>query len=171
MVSLQIKILFDTLKWNVTKISYFPIYLVILTWGSAYKTRNQTKQNHSIRLIVFAQAFRYQTNSAFPLLNLLDALTVNNVYQLQDLKCTHLWHKSLLPFQNFFQYPRNVHSCTRRYASRKNLFKFKVRTNFAKQTNAYMATVLWGNIPANLKKLNVFNFSKQLKLYCLNNNL
>ena len=30
---------------------------------------------------------------------------------------------------------------------------------------ACMATVLWDSIPANLKELNVFNFSKQLKLY------
>ena len=70
-------------------------------------------------------------------------------------------------FQNFLHYARNVHSYNTRYAFRKNLYKLKVRTNSGKQTIAYMATVLWDSIPANLKELNVFNFSKQLKLYLL----
>ena len=74
-------------------------------------------------------------------------------------------------FQSFFHYARNVHSYNTRYASReltitKN-YKLKVRTNSGKQTIAYMATVLWDSIPANLKELNVFDFSKQLKLYLL----
>ena len=30
-----------------------------------------------------------------------------------------------------------------------------------------MATALWDSVPANLKDLNVFNFSKQLKQYLL----
>ena len=53
------------------------------------------------------------------------------------------------------------------YASRENLYKLKVRTNSGKQTIAYMANVLWDSIPANSKDLNVFNFSKSLKLYLL----
>ena len=43
----------------------------------------------------------------------------------------------------------------------------KVRTNSGKQTIAFKATVLWENIPTHLRDLNVFNFSKQLKLYLL----
>ena len=127
----------------------FPyISCAILAWGSAYKThinKVQTKQNHSMQLIFFAQTFGYQTHSALPLLNLFDVLTVNNVYRLHVLKFTHLWHKSLLPsvFQNFFRhYTRNVHSYNTRYASRENLYKLKVRTNSGKQTITYMATVL-----------------------------
>ena len=63
----------------------FPyISYAILAWGSAYKThinKVQTKQNHSIRLIFFARTFGEQTDSALPLLNLLDVLTVNNIYK------------------------------------------------------------------------------------------
>ena len=83
------------------------------------------------------------------------------------------WHKSLLPsvLQNFFHYAKNMHSYNTRYASReKNLYKLKVHTNSGKQTIAYMATVLWDSIPVNLKEFNVFNFSKQLKLYLLSDN-
>ena len=62
-----------------------------------YKThinKVQTKQNHFIRLIFFARTFGDQTASALPLLNLLDVLTVNNVYRLPALKFTHSWHKA-----------------------------------------------------------------------------
>jgi len=148
------------------------ISYAILAWGSAYKThinKVQTKQNHSIRLIFFARTFGEPTDSALPLLNLLDVLTVNNIYKFQTLKFTHLWHKGLLPklFQDFFQYAGNVHGYNTRYAPRKNLYMSKVRTNSGKQSISYTATVLWDNIPIHLKELNVFNFSKQLKHYLL----
>ena len=127
----------------------------------------QTKQNHSIRLIFFARTFDEQTDGALPLLNLLDVPTVNNIYKFQALKFTHLWHKGLLPslFQDFFQYAGNVHEYDTRYASRKNLYISKVRTNSGKQTITYTAAVLWDNLPIHLEKLNVFKFSKQLKHY------
>ena len=79
----------------------FPyISYAILAWGSAYKThinKVQTKQNHSIRLIFFARTFGEQTDSALPLLNLLDVLTVNNIYKFQTLIFTHHCHKGILP--------------------------------------------------------------------------
>ena len=82
------------------QISYSLIYpcisYAILAWGSVYKThidRIQTKQNHSARLsIFFATAYGEHTESALPLLNLLDVLAVHNVYRFQILKFTYLWH-------------------------------------------------------------------------------
>ena len=62
----------------------------IIAWGSAYKThlkRLQSKQNTVLRLMFFATTSGPYTESALPSLNLLDVLTVNNVYRL------HLWHK------------------------------------------------------------------------------
>ena len=81
------------------------MHYAILAWGSAYKThinKLQTKQNHSIRFIFFARTSRDQTDSAVPLLNLLDVLTVNNVYRLQALKFTNSWDKGLLHDQACF---------------------------------------------------------------------
>ena len=54
------------------------------------------------------------------MLNLLDVLTVHNVYRFQILKFTYLWHKDLLPkpFSNYFQYASNVHKYNTRYASK-----------------------------------------------------
>ena len=68
------------------------ISYAILAWGSAYKThidKIQTKQNHSARLIFFATAYGEHTESALPLLNFLDVLTVHNVYRFQILKFTY----------------------------------------------------------------------------------
>ena len=97
------------------------------------------------------------------LLNLLDVLTVNNVYRLHILKCTYLWHKGLLPvlFQNYFQYASSIHGYNTRYASKQNLYKPKERTNTGKQTVAFAASVLWDDIPVDLKNLNAFKFSKK----------
>ena len=107
------------------------------------------------RLIFFARTLGELTESALPPLNLLDVLTVNNVYRLHILKFTHLWHKGLLPvlFQNYFQYAR--------YASKpQNLYKPKERTNTGKQTVTFSASVLWDDSPVDLKNLNAFKFSK-----------
>ena len=54
--------------------------------------------------------------SALRYLNLLDVLTVNNVYRLYTLKFTHLW---LLPnvFDKLFQYASSRHTYNTRDAS------------------------------------------------------
>ena len=136
------------------------ISYAILAWGSAYKTHTcidkiQTKQNHSATLIFFATAYGEHTESALPLLNFLDVLTVHNVYGFQILKFTYLWHKGLLPklFSNYFQYGSNVHKYNTRYASKQNLYVKKVRTNKGKQTIGYAACIIWDKVPLNLKEL------------------
>ena len=120
------------------------ISYAILAWGSAYKThidKIQAKQNHSARLIFFATTYGEQ-ESALPLLNLFDVLTVHKIYRVQILKFTYLWHKGLLPklFSNYFQYASNVHKYNTRYAS--------------KQTIGYAACTVWDKIPLTLKELN-----------------
>ncbi len=61
------------------------------------------KQNHEIRLIFSVKLYAKDTASALPLLNLLDILTVQNIYRLHALKFIYAWHKDLLPhiFDNF----------------------------------------------------------------------
>ena len=89
----------------------------IIAWGSAYKThlkRLQSKQNTVLRLMFFATTSGPYTESALSFLNLLDVLTVNNVYRLHALKFTHLRHKGHLPslFDNLFQYASYRHTRT-----------------------------------------------------------
>ena len=50
----------------------------ILAWGSVYKThikKIQVKQNDTVRLIFYARMFGRETESAKPLLNLLDIIS------------------------------------------------------------------------------------------------
>ena len=132
------------------------ISYAILAWGSAYKThidKIEAKQNHSARLIFFfisfATTYGEHTESTLPLLNLLDVLTIHNVYRFQVLKFTYLWQKRLLPklFSNYFQYASNVHNYNTRYTSKQNLYVKKVRTNTGKQTIGYAACTVWDKIP------------------------
>ena len=109
------------------------------------------------------------TESALPLLNLLDMLTVYNIYSLHVLKFAHLWHKGLLPdvFRNTFEYASEVHTYNTRYATQKNLYKPRVRTNTGKQMISFQAIDLWKSVPQNLKDLNVYTFSKTIKHFLL----
>ena len=102
------------------------------------------------------------TKSALPLLNLLDMLTVYNTYSLHLLKFAHLWHKGLLPdvFRNTFEYVSEVHSYSTRYATQKNLYKPRVRTNTGNKIISFKAIDLWKSVPQNLKDLNVYTFLK-----------
>ena len=163
---------FPQMKQIYYSLIYPYISYAILAWGSAYKThinKIQIKQNHFARLIFFATDHGEHTESALPLLNLLDVLTVHNVYRFHILKFTYLWHKGLLPkpFSNYFQYASNVHKYNTRYASKQNLYVKKVRTNMGKQAIGYAACVIWDEIPLKLKELSVYQFSKQLKPYLL----
>ena len=87
-----------------------------------------------MRLIFFARTFGRETESAKPLLNLLDLLTVDNIYRLEVLKFSHSWHNGLLPevFDNTFQYARNIHRYNTRYTAKQNFYKYEVKTNAGK---------------------------------------
>ena len=99
--------------------------------------------------ISFATTYGEHTESKLPLLNLLDVLTIHNVYRFQILKFTYLWQKRLLPklFSNYFQYASNVHKYNTRCASKQNLHVKKVRTNTGLQTIGYAACTVWDKIP------------------------
>ena len=147
---------------------YPHISYAIVAWGRAYEThvnKLQVKQNHFARVVFFIVLYGENTPSALPLLNLLDLLTINNVYQFKALKFIHDWHKQSLPslFNNSFHYAKNVHSHNSRYASQNNLYKSRFRTNMGKRTISAMPTNIWQNLSSNLKELNKFIFKKNVK--------
>ena len=86
------------------------------------------KGNNILRLIFYAKTFGRETKSAKPLLNLLDILTVDNIYRLEVLKFSHLWHNSLLPevFHDIFQYARKMHRYKTRYTAKQNFISIKL---------------------------------------------
>ena len=111
----------EQLKQLYYNIIYPHISHGILSWGSTCKTHLQnlqTKLNHVVRLIFFATAYGPSTVSALPLLNLLDILTVENVFGFFVLKLTCRWHKGELPdiFQDFSRYASSGHAYNTRYA-------------------------------------------------------
>ena len=87
----------------------------------------------------FAVSYGKHTESALPLLNLLNILTVNNVFYLHVSKFTHSLLKKKLPlsFQSVM-YLMCILIIYTRYASKQNLYKSSVRTNTGKQTLLYI---------------------------------
>ena len=157
-------------SWHSSPLTY--ISYSILSWGSVYKThikKIQVKQNHTVRLIFLARTFGRETESAKLLLNLLDILTVENIYRLEILKFSHSWHNGLLPevFDSIVQYARNIHGYNTRYTGKQNFYKYKVKTNAGKQSVSYMAIDIWKDLPSSLKDLSVFAFPKYIKRYLL----
>lgn len=148
------------------------ISYAIEAWGSTYKTniqKVQCKQNHIIRIIFFATLYGKYTDSAKPLINLLNIHTVQNVYRLHILKFVHKWHKGLLPntFNNIFTQAKNVHAYNTRYATKGNLYKPRVRTNIGKQSLSYTGSNIWADLPYELKILSVLSFDKKVKAYLM----
>ena len=86
----------------------------------------------------------------------------------------HLWHIGALPsiFNSLFKYAGDVHSYNTRYASDRNLYKSKVRTNIGKQSISFMAIDIWNSIPVelNLAKKHTL-FPKTLNSTYLKNKL
>ena len=106
----------------------------------------------------------------FNRVDIVQLLTVNNVYRLHALKFTLLWHKNLLPtnFRDFF----NSSMLTIYMLIIPDTPLAKTSTNrqserTGKQSISYMASVFWNDTPSYLKNLNVFQFCKQIKVYLL----
>ena len=113
----------DQLKQIYYNLIYPYLSYAVIAWGSAYKTHLQTlqsEQNTVLRLMFFVTTSGPYTESALPFLNLLDILTVDNVYHLHALKFTRMRHKGLLPkvFDNLFQYAKSRYTYNTRYVSK-----------------------------------------------------
>ena len=135
------------------------ISYAILAWGSGAKTqikKVQTKQNTVIRTIFFATTRGKNTENAFPLMNLIDILTVTSIFKLQALKFAHRWLSKALPniFENYFQYANDIHSRNTRYASKKI---FISRAQEPRSSNQDLLT--------SLKNLNTFTFPGKVKKF------
>jgi hypothetical protein len=90
------------------------------------------------------------TKSALPYLNMLEILSVDNLYRLSALKFTPLWHKGQLPriFDSLFQYTSDVHTYNTRYSSKQK----------GKQITSFAFIDLWKAFLNNLKTWMFFVF-------------
>ena len=114
----------------------------------------------------YSKTFGKETESAKPLLNLLDVLTVDNIYRLEILKFAHLWHNGLLPrvFDDIFKYAGNRHGYNTRYTAKQNFYKHRVNTNVGKQSVTFMAIDIWKDLPSyfRLKCISISQENKTL---------
>ena len=99
------------LKQLYYSLAYPYLTYAIVAWGSSYQTqvkKIQIKQNHIIRIFFFSKLYGKNTESALPLINLLDLLTVNNIFKLQSLKFIYQWVTNQLPsiFDNYFYFAK-----------------------------------------------------------------
>ena len=167
---LQLKQLYYTLI-------YPYITYAIVAWGSAYKChlqKIQVKQNHVIRLIFFAKLYGKETDSALPLLNLLELLTVENIFHLNILKLVHKWHSNLLPkhFDSWFKYANKRHNYNTRYSSKSNLCIPASKTNLGKQSISFIAVKIWEKLPQTTRLIsNTKSFSKMAKCHLLSHQI
>ena len=127
------------------------ISYAILAWGSGSKTqikKVQTKQNIVIRTIFFATSHGKNTESALPLLNLLDILSVTSI-----LRCKHL----------------NLHidGIIKHYQTSlttiSSMLMIFTRTKIGKQSVSSIVVDLWQDLSTSLKNLNTFTFPGKVK--------
>ena len=119
-------------------------------------------------MLFFAPLYGKSTESALPLMNLLDILTVENIFTLQLLKFSHQWHKKQLPsiFDEHLHYASDVHSYHTRYAAKGNFYTARLRTNAGKKTTPALAVDCWRQLPSEMKNLSNFNFPKKSNNFC-----
>jgi len=96
----------------------------------------------------YSKTFGKETESAKPLLNLLDVLIVDNIYRLEILKFAHSWHNGLPPGVFDDKYARNMHGYNTRYTAKQNFYKYGVNTNVGKQSVTFMAIDIWKDLPS-----------------------
>ena len=90
---------------------------------------------------------------------------------MQILKFAYRWQKNEIPeiFDDYFQYACDVHSYSKRYASKKNFYKPKTRTNIGKQSVYSIAVDFWQELPCDFKILPNFSFNGKVKQFLLQN--
>jgi hypothetical protein len=91
------------------------------------------------------------------LLNILSVITLHKLQKLPEI------------FDDYFQYACDVHSYSTRYASKKNFYKPKTRTNIGKQSVYSIAVDFWQELPCDFKILPNFSFNGKVKQFLLQN--
>jgi len=117
----------------------------------------------------FVTLYGKNTDSALPLLNFLDLLTIENIFIFRLLQFSHQWHKKELPniFDHYFRNASDVHTYNTRYASKSNFPKARCRTDIGKTTLSALAADHWQKLPHVIKDLNLSIFPRKAKQYLL----
>ena len=148
----------------------------IIGWGSASASqlkKIQVKQNHILSLMLFATLYGKNTDSSPPLMNLLDILTVENIFILLLLQFSHQWHKKQLPrisFDSYFRYAMFIHSILDMLQKAISI-KHVSGLILEKQRCRLWQLIKWQKLPHDIKELNPFIFPQKTKQYLLRKQL
>ena len=143
----------------------------VICWGSACKTRLQkikTKQNRCVRSIFFA----HSRDSAMSYYNLLEILTLENIYKFKLALFIHKINNdpTNIPaiFSGTLTLASEVHSYNTRFATNFNIYRPSISNNYGATTFSFLASKVWESIPYELKNLSYNRFYKQFKMFLLN---
>ena len=128
----------------------------IMSWGNTYTSKMnkiRTKQNKVIRSVFFAHS-RENITSYFKLLGILK---FDNIFKLRIAEFTYklINMKTNVPraFSSFVLQAANQHTYNTRYATKMNLVRPKVRTNYGVHTFKFISSKIWETIDIDIKKL------------------
>jgi len=152
-----------TLKSIYYSLIYPYLSYAILSWGCTYKTnleKIRTIQDKTIRCMFFCNPREH----APPFYNLLDLLMFDNIFRLKSALFTYqiINSKSDIPyvFTNMLKLVSEQHSCNTRYASKRNVVRPRVNTNYGKFTFEFSTSKIWEEIPIAIKKPILSKLSK-----------
>ena len=129
----------------------------IMSWGNTYTSKMnkiRTKQNKVIKSVFFAHS-RENVISYFKLLGILK---FDNIFKLRIAEFTYklINMKTNVPRafrSSFVLQAANQHTYNTRYATKMNLVRPKVRTNYGVHTFKFISSKIWENIDIDIKKL------------------
>ena len=115
---------------NKTFIPKFEFVFRLVKWLTKLITRSETIATAKFVAIsadVIVPLLN-QTEIALPLLNLLELLTVQNIFKLKLRYSIYKWHTKQLPniFDHRYRYASDVHTHNTRYTSKSNLYKTRL---------------------------------------------
>jgi len=92
-------------------------------------------------------------------------LKVKDIYELEMAKFMYSFHNNFLPenFKNYFQTASNHHDHYTRSIAKNNFYLKRTNTRCGQQCFSYSGVKIWNKIQINLKHLNRFLFSKNIK--------
>ena len=100
--------------------------------------------------------FAYSRDNAIPYFNLLEILTLENIYKFKVALFTHKITNNAtnvpMIFKGNLTLAFEVHSYNTRFVSNHNFHQPRISNNYGAATFALVGSKIWENIPSKLKK-------------------
>ena len=142
------------------------IYPYLTSWGSACKTwlcKIKTKQNKCVR----GKFFVYSRDKVMPYLNLLEILTLENIYKYKVTLFTHKITNNATNVPTIFKgtltLASEVHSYNTRFVSNLNFHRPRINNNYGAATFTFAGSKNREKIPSKLKKTPLYQLLQTIQ--------